>query len=194
MRGSLLQLAQRSSDRGIIPAHAGLTSVNRKLLPTKRDHPRACGAHEVAEGASVPDEGSSPRMRGSPTYLCARRCRDGIIPAHAGLTGWTQTTDDNSRDHPRACGAHPIGYRPERPRWGSSPRMRGSRLLPRGERRGRGIIPAHAGLTSSKDLPRNQSGDHPRACGAHASKSPNVEPCWGSSPRMRGSLPSRPMV
>ena len=53
--------------------------------------------------------------------------REGIIPAHAGLTVAPRMRIDNTRDHPRACGAHHHGCA-----------VAGTDA---------GIIPAHAGLT-----------------------------------------------
>ena len=91
------------------------------------------------------------------------------------------------RDHPRACGAHPMGASTMTSIRGSSPRMRGSLLDGRQLEGRRGIIPAHAGLT----LHRLQCGiylwDHPRACGAHTMVWENLNGGEGSSPRMRGS-------
>ena len=52
-----------------------------------------------------------------------------------------------------------------------------------------GIIPAHAGLTPSSAPSSRCRWDHPRACGAHSRKLRKAGMMWGSSPRMRGSLP-----
>ena len=50
-----------------------------------------------------------------------------------------------------------------------------------------GIIPAHAGLTTQRDLIKARARDHPRACGAHPERLRYVVLIVGSSPRMRGS-------
>ena len=127
MRGSRSLYLRARRGSGIIPAHAGLTALVSSTVSTKRDHPRACGAHRKMPILLPLRLGSSPRMRGSRSlYLRARR-GSGIIPAHAGLTALVSSTVSTKRDHPRACGAHrkmpillPL-------RLGSSPRMRGSR-------------------------------------------------------------------
>ena len=106
MRGSLHMVMARRKRAGIIPAHAGLTSVQGIRIPLKRDHPRACGAHQAVEQAQKGGAGSSPRMRGSLAPGPVRVQCTGIIPAHAGLTTNPHTSDDSQRDHPRACGAH----------------------------------------------------------------------------------------
>ena len=71
---------------------------------------------------------------------------------------------------------------------GSSPRMRGSPDVSASGSFYAGIIPAHAGLTQDSGAASWASWDHPRACGAHLSRSPATATGQGSSPRMRGSL------
>ena len=65
MRGSPAIEMRGVDGDGIIPAHAGLTAHFPMHPGRPGDHPRACGAHEIADLNAVPDEGSSPRMRGS---------------------------------------------------------------------------------------------------------------------------------
>ena len=86
-------------------------------------------------------------MRGSPSRDERAKSVERIIPAHAGLTTLGQWSAGQSRDHPRACGAHVAVCQSTHERRGSSPRMRGSRQLRAGGLVCDGIIPAHAGLT-----------------------------------------------
>ena len=70
----------------IIPAHAGNTV---RVQPTElraRDHPRACGEHSAEQADKATENGSSPRMRGTPLAGTEPDERAGIIPAHAGNT------------------------------------------------------------------------------------------------------------
>ena len=90
-------------------------------------------------------------------------------------------------DHPRVCGEHCwiawwlIGMP------GSSPRMRGTRLITLMLATTRGIIPAYAGNTFRHSGSCSGSGDHPRVCGEHI-ENPKITPrLMGSSPRMRGT-------
>ena len=106
MRGSLLRKWRNSIATGIIPAHAGLTIDHNSDLQDYRDHPRACGAHHLCAKKHIAKQGSSPRMRGSQMRAGRQRGRDGIIPAHAGLTMSSLSFRNPSGDHPRACGAH----------------------------------------------------------------------------------------
>ena len=52
-----------------------------------------------------------------------------------------------------------------------------------------GIIPAHAGNTSTPCVPPHPPRDHPRACGEHTLHHLSQNRPVGSSPRMRGTLP-----
>ena len=163
----------------IIPAHAG-NSWSVDTAPERRpDHPRACGELPDEPAIDRRDLGSSPRMRG---------------------TRYFRTRSKEYTDHPRACGeltpticpvpiipAH-AGNPPTRNfaiplAVGSSPRMRGTQFP------GVRIIPRACG-----ELCSQKSSDHPRACGEllmldRATLSP-----IGSSPRMRGTLPSMEVV
>ena len=187
MRGSRPSAGIRNPQTGIIPAHAGLTDLQRMRAASERDHPRACGAHQVKIITEEIMLGSSPRMRGSRKVKIIVIKNDGIIPAHAGLTAGALTSESTSRDHPRACGAHQNPYNQTDCLPGSSPRMRGSQGPQAARHRHDGIIPAHAGLTTGDRPTVTRARDHPRACGAHNPVPANGRVGGGSSPRMRGS-------
>ena len=187
MRGSRLASALPRTSAGIIPAHAGLTRPTAALAVAHRDHPRACGAHVRPILSLNSRWGSSPRMRGSQVVVPLDGAGCGIIPAHAGLTITSAGRTRWTRDHPRACGAHPCPVRSRFFYPGSSPRMRGSQLLHSLLYSSSGIIPAHAGLTFHDLHVSCSSRDHPRACGAHADQAWRPRQDEGSSPRMRGS-------
>ena len=171
MRGSHRTTCIEWQGLGIIPAHAGLTDFMASSEQNKRDHPRACGAHLNTPAFAWLFQGSSPRMRGSRSCLAMSRRTSGIIPAHAGLTYRSRITHLPQRDHPRACGAHHSNSVRDNGKRGSSPRMRGSRLYCDLTFDDCGIIPAHAGLTHQVPAQGFLGRDHPRACGAHGTKS-----------------------
>ena len=187
MRGSHGTTSGTASTGGIIPAHAGLTTLIGDEDIARRDHPRACGAHPAFSPATMRSTGSSPRMRGSHKQGTDITFDDGIIPAHAGLTQCFFVKPKKTWDHPRACGAHSEASASSDVRLGSSPRMRGSRCMGACDPCREGIIPAHAGLTVKSEIPNTPEGDHPRACGAHNFCSMSLMLIAGSSPRMRGS-------
>ncbi len=86
MRGSPRWMHDSDGAKGIIPAHAGLTHGLQHADEARRDHPRACGAHQIDCLQPSASSGSSPRMRGSRLFSTKRSKPLGIIPAHAGLT------------------------------------------------------------------------------------------------------------
>ena len=71
---------------------------------------------------------------------------------------------------------------------GSSPRMRGARLLEEESVVAAGIIPAYAGSTLVCLPQKRWYRDHPRVCGEHLKAAAKTETSKGSSPRMRGAL------
>ena len=152
-----------------------------------RDHPRICGEHFDHKGETLPAQGSSPHMRGTPVGRRADPVRAGIIPAYAGNTSLFPAFSISSRDHPRICGEHyPSAIVPPSDR-GSSPHMRGTPDASALKWFPTGIIPAYAGNTKYPseywDCPR----DHPRICGEHYQRSRRQFDRWGSSPHMRGT-------
>ena len=71
---------------GIIPADVGSTEGRPRIGPLPRDHPRGCGEHSELEKTVSSFKGSSPRMRGAPTYVLVALVEQRIIPADAGST------------------------------------------------------------------------------------------------------------
>ena len=147
MRGTHIRAKPPGKSAGIIPAHAGNTTVRIRRGYSARDHPRACGEHAGKLTTENWNQGSSPRMRGTRVEGCDVLGGIGIIPAHAGNTGYERRKRRHSRDHPRACGEHMPGSPPWDSSSGSSPRMRGTLIYFRFPCCGIGIIPAHAGNT-----------------------------------------------
>ena len=88
MRGTLCYLLWYIPCARIIPADAGNTVCVIAGLPLSVDHPRGCGEHSGRQRIRAWNQGSSPRMRGTPCrrlgFLAGRR----IIPADAGNTAY----------------------------------------------------------------------------------------------------------
>ena len=110
-----------------------------------------------------------------------------IIPAGAGLTSRRVSLRPAAWDHPRGCGAHSDRLNTMSKHSGSSPRVRGSHDAGLHQMIGVGIIPAGAGLTSTRRPRCHGCRDHPRGCGAHLTLSWKSFVVSGSSPRVRGS-------
>ena len=126
-------------------------------------------------------------MRGARSLWCQPRAGVRIIPADAGSTSTHWPSPTGCWDHPRGCGEHYgiLIAGPADP--GSSPRMRGARIVSRGENFWRRIIPADAGSTYSRLFISFTITDHPRGCGEHRLQSLTETVTAGSSPRMRGA-------
>ena len=65
MRGALTSSTSNRRSQGIIPAHAGSTSVEKFQRQGGKDHPRVCGEHMRISEVGARLRGSSPRMRGA---------------------------------------------------------------------------------------------------------------------------------
>ena len=91
--------------------------------------------------------GSSPRVRGKLSLPTPRMVSLGLIPARAGKTLIESTQNCVPWAHPRACGENWANAGKELPFEGSSPRVRGKRLVQFGGRAGERLIPARAGKT-----------------------------------------------
>ena len=86
MRGTLWLRSSRWPAARIIPADAGNTWRVHDLRDWARDHPRGCGEHFLHNNFTLPSQGSSPRMRGTPPPHKWGIAGRGIIPADAGNT------------------------------------------------------------------------------------------------------------
>ena len=153
---------------GIIPAHAGFTVM--------------------ASSSWWPRDGSSPHTRGLPGPP-ALGCRStGIIPAHAGFTPRRRQERGWHQDHPRTRGVYRDAVPSASTSDGSSPHTRGLRCWVMVRLLSLGIIPAHAGFTSSRSPGVCRCPDHPRTRGVYQQAQVGDEGKIGSSPHTRGLL------
>ena len=149
-----------------------------------------CGEHFCNPLIADVRMGSSPRVRGTREMLSELLTVYGIIPACAGNTEVQNCEGQDARDHPRVCGEHVYLWVDGECEEGSSPRVRGTRDNAGRYFLGGGIIPACAGNTTARRLPRRESWDHPRVCGEHELDDWKGNAEGGSSPRVRGTLPA----
>ena len=148
MRGTHSRCRRAANVTGIIPAYAGNTMMTPRLTTATWDHPRVCGEHDPLVPSVCDVLGSSPRMRGTPFVVIAVTVWRGIIPAYAGNTLPVLPNPFSPRDHPRVCGEHGEIDVCMAGNMGSSPRMRGTPVIPSSCGRLVGIIPAYAGNTT----------------------------------------------
>ena len=151
---------------GLIPAHAGKTAPYWIEGMSPWAHPRSRGENGRSRGPPARPGGSSPLTRGK----------------HA--RGPRQVED--SVAHPRSRGENfPKPFK-KPPMVGSSPLTRGKLGRRRTGMSKKGLIPAHAGKTSSATARTPCAGAHPRSRGENASSVTRVSTRSGSSPLTRG--------
>ena len=103
-RGKRHPLRPRICDRGLIPAHAGKTTMRRSARRCAKAHPRSRGENP-GDAANKPEgAGSSPLTRGKPVTSLDSRQRAGLIPAHAGKTAMSSSIFGSIGAHPRSRG------------------------------------------------------------------------------------------
>ena len=94
--------------------------------------------------------GSSPLTRGKLEREDGGMSVQGLIPAHAGKTSGEAISVSGRWAHPRSRGENSLAGILSRPPTGSSPLTRGKLRPFWGCELDRGLIPAHAGKTSSR--------------------------------------------
>ena len=85
-RGKPLRVRAPGNGQGLIPAHAGKTSLYRADLSNNWAHPRSRGENSETFSLNFSAYGSSPLTRGKPPRRSVRRRSRRLIPAHAGKT------------------------------------------------------------------------------------------------------------
>ena len=170
----------------LIPAHAGKTRCNPRVQPCVAAHPRSRGENSGLRLWLSARSGSSPLTRGKRGGGRLARWGGRLIPAHAGKTILAAVNGSSLTAHPRSRGEN----HPERSqgaqRRGSSPLTRGKPSHP--ARRGPlpGLIPAHAGKTSSRSSIQWIEAAHPRSRGENRMRHGPGPWRPGSSPLTRG--------
>ena len=167
VRGTLAIQQARCARIRIIPACAGNSVCEAKPTSMGADHPRVCGELAKAATRNSLEDGSSPRVRGTPVNVRDDAHLARIIPACAGNSTLRVRRLLSLPDHPRVCGELAILSKEYGGKGGSSPRVRGTRWFDDPCRGLLRIIPACAG---------NSIPPRPSGCGSP-----------GSSPRVRGT-------
>ena len=185
-RGKLAAQAVDPLRRGLIPAHAGKTSMRRKSPHTTRAHPRSRGENVKHLNHAIVAEGSSPLTRGKPPHAAVRIGCERLIPAHAGKTVVAETIDVALRAHPRSRGENAMLTVTWLTLPGSSPLTRGKHGLVLRVRGHPGLIPAHAGKTRLRASWAWRTWAHPRSRGENKVEGLVGVADLGSSPLTRG--------
>ena len=171
---------------GSSPLARGLQAFRRFEVPRPGIIPARAGFTSRASNSVNAGRGSSPLARGLPDRRQDRGHVGGIIPARAGFTACNRSRIEWSWDHPRSRGVYRLACFESHGQSGSSPLARG---LPEDHGRRparRGIIPARAGFTTTKDFFVVADKDHPRSRGVYLACSVKHRGGRGSSPLARG--------
>ena len=111
-----------------------------------------------------------------------------LIPAGAGQTRWSALGERQRWAHPRRCGADDVHPHRVWGAGGSSPQVRGRRLVRTDSLTLPGLIPAGAGQTHWAGCAFAGDKAHPRRCGADLHEQLRIGLTEGSSPQVRGRL------
>ena len=85
-RGKHAASVNRRMEHGLIPAHAGKTSLAASPSSRRPAHPRSRGENTSRTAKSTAHGGSSPLTRGKLSRQAPSWLDTGLIPAHAGKT------------------------------------------------------------------------------------------------------------
>ena len=106
VRGTRAADHRSRRERRFIPACAGNTAPRPAAQISAAVHPRVCGEHNILSVRVRPDDGSSPRVRGTPRGESPRPPQRRFIPACAGNTTQINLSMEDHAVHPRVCGEH----------------------------------------------------------------------------------------
>ena len=173
-------------DTRLIPAHAGKTMICFSGFTRTRAHPRSRGENGVDVQVTACRPGSSPLTRGKREIGKGAPRDPGLIPAHAGKTSSASAVSSGAGAHPRSRGENSDPAYGRALSMGSSPLTRGKREIGKGAPRDPGLIPAHAGKTSSASAVSSGAGAHPRSRGENSDPAYGRALSMGSSPLTRG--------
>ena len=185
-RGKLRKARATPLTSGLIPAHAGKTTLSQVGGYPSGAHPRSRGENAARPALRIWRGGSSPLTRGKPHLVDLDHESQGLIPAHAGKTAPEGRTESLPRAHPRSRGENIDGDRATAEEWGSSPLTRGKRDRRLPSRVDPRLIPAHAGKTARERGSKDSRAAHPRSRGENGALDESAHTMTGSSPLTRG--------
>ena len=171
---------------GLIPAHAGKTQRRPAPCGRNRAHPRSRGENRPPVRLRASWAGSSPLTRGKLDCKVYVDSLDRLIPAHAGKTLCAGRYAGLAGAHPRSRGENISSGRSALPTSGSSPLTRGKLRIDGTDTEDEGLIPAHAGKTTTAPRRLSALWAHPRSRGENVVAVISASGVAGSSPLTRG--------
>ena len=144
-RGTGKEAKERQFFKRFIPARAGNGGLGIVNVTASPVHPRARGERGGEKGRDPPENGSSPRARGTADGATDAPLLIRFIPARAGNGASRQKRRVDAAVHPRARGERIEAQMHARRLDGSSPRARGTVATGWGATTSQRFIPARAG-------------------------------------------------
>ena len=181
-----MMLSKTTPTAGLIPAHAGKTVAAARSVTWRGAHPRSRGENLRRSRRLSALRGSSPLTRGKPWRVRGVHDNEGLIPAHAGKTEYSDGTKEPMPAHPRSRGENLISIASVTSACGSSPLTRGKLAAVNPTFATVRLIPAHAGKTVQFAAALITIGAHPRSRGENFQRLCILLPIEGSSPLTRG--------
>src|SRR5690606_23171019 len=170
-----------------IPTHVGNAFSVATVWVAAAVHPHACGERFASIIKDASEDGSSPRMWGTPLQDQLQGKAFRFIPTHVGNAALDETISAPDAVHPHACGERSACCFASSPASGSSPRMWGTLyLLPISLLITR-FIPTHVGNALCRHRFCRLWPVHPHACGERQPALRMNTDTSGSSPRMWGT-------
>ena len=187
VRGTDDKIPNRNPLCRFIPACAGNRIAEAKGVYLKTVHPRVCGKQSRNPVEFSPENGSSPRVRGTGLWPISLSPQVRFIPACAGNRRSCSIVAGALAVHPRVCGEQRLNLLQSLKDAGSSPRVRGTVETLRERDALRRFIPACAGNRMISPTNGDPPPVHPRVCGEQRMSRIGNSPIDGSSPRVRGT-------
>ena len=172
--------------RRLIPAGAGKTPSTVCTRGRIAAHPRRCGENLSKSRARRKHNGSSPQVRGKQAEQQHGFEVNRLIPAGAGKTRGYDRSITYRAAHPRRCGENVEFVLGVIVTAGSSPQVRGKRIVIITPVQPVRLIPAGAGKTSNPNSASANRSAHPRRCGENVDSVIWAAFFLGSSPQVRG--------
>ncbi len=154
---------------------------------TNSVHPRAYGERYFQLHPSKRHNGSSPCIRGTPTFTLINTTRSRFIPVHTGNANFILWSDKYLSVHPRAYGERLVVKGLGGCLSGSSPCIRGTHTNTRKYTARKRFIPVHTGNALAGAATGSVTAVHPRAYGERKVNTLSAACVYGSSPCIRGT-------
>ena len=149
-RGKLRTQDRRTDHIRLIPAHAGKTVIATFVRCMTGAHPHSRREYVADDPMWCLVMGSSPLTRGKLIHHRHDGLRARLIPAHTGKTPTRARIATRRWAHPRSRGENSTTPGRRLAETGSSPLTRGKHRRRWRRPHRRGLIPAHAGKTSTR--------------------------------------------